>query len=101
MKHNALCLALCLVISALVAFGQTGSSALSGTVTDTSGAVVPGANVSVINENTGLSYRQVTTDAGVFSFTALPVGPYTVNVEATGFKTTKRTRNILVVDTPL
>src|SRR5690349_12634399 len=91
----------CIALFALAAFSQTGTSSISGTVTDTSGAVIPAASVTLTNENTGITYHQVTTEAGVYSFTALPVGPYTVSIEAPGFKTTKRTSNVLVVQTPL
>ena len=54
---------ICFVVLAIASFAQTGTSSISGTVTDTSGAVIPGAAVTVTNENTGLSYRQTTTEA--------------------------------------
>ena len=68
--------------------GATG--AISGTVSDASGAVVAGARVDVVNEATGQAERHVTTDsAGAFTATLLPVGTYTVQVSASGFATTK------------
>ncbi len=81
-------------------FAQSTSS-ISGAVTDSSGAVIPGAAVTVMNEETGVVNRQTTTDSGLFSFPALPVGGYTVIAEMKGFKTERRTRNVLVVNTPL
>jgi len=81
-------------------FAQSTSS-ISGAVTDSSGAVIPGAAVTVMNEETGVVNRQTTTDSGLFSFPALPVGAYIVTAEMKGFKTERRTRNVLVVNTPL
>jgi hypothetical protein len=90
-----------LLLAALLTWGQTSTSQISGTVRDNSGAVVPGASVTITNEQTGVNYRQQTTAAGFYSFPALPVGFYSVNVEAKGFKTAVLTRNELVVNTPL
>src|SRR5258708_4494188 len=90
-----------LVISASAALGQTGTSGISGTVRDATGAVVANATVTAKNEATTLSQNQNSTDAGLFAFTSLPVGNYTVTVEKTGFKTFKKTGNALEVGTPL
>ncbi len=79
---------------------QTSTSRLSGTVTDSTSAVVPGAKVIAKNEATGVTYTQTTTDAGLYSFSSLPVGSYTVTVERTGFKTTNKTGNVIEVGTP-
>jgi hypothetical protein len=74
-----------------LAFAQGGATgAITGTVSDASGAVVAGAKVDVVNEGTGQTERHVTTDsAGAFTATLLPVGTYTVQVSASGFATTK------------
>src|SRR5438034_2841003 len=90
-----------LVICASTALGQTGTSGISGTVRDVNGAVVPNATVTAKNEATNVSQNQNTTDAGLFAFTSLPVGNYTVSVEKSGFKTYKKTGNALEVGTPL
>jgi hypothetical protein len=91
---------LCLV-PLFVTQAQTSTSSLSGTVTDSTGAVIPGATVTITQELTGVSQTQSTTEAGLYSFPSIPVGPYTVSVEMRGFKKTKRTNNTLVVNTPL
>src|SRR5579863_4100052 len=72
-------------------FAQGGATgAITGTVSDASGAVVAGAKVDIVNEATGQAERHVTTDAaGAFTGTLLPVGTYTVQVSASGFATTK------------
>jgi hypothetical protein len=67
------------------AVAQYGAS-LQGTVTDPSGAVVAGANVTVTNDATGVSHSTVTSASGFYRVAALPPGSYTVNVESTGFQ---------------
>ena len=84
-----------------VAFAQTGGSRITGTVTDVSGALVPGATVTARNEATGVTYTQTTTEAGLYAFPSVPVGTYTVSVALQGFKTANKTGNILEVNTPL
>ncbi|PYV02637.1 MAG: hypothetical protein DMG10_13940 [Acidobacteria bacterium] len=90
-----------LVLAAALCLAQTGASRISGTVTDSSGAVVPGVTVTAKNEATGVTHTQITTARGLYAFPALPVGSYTIIAELAGFKTTQKTGNILVVDTPL
>jgi hypothetical protein len=69
---------------------------INGTVTDTTGAVVPGAKVTVTNEATQISRSIPADDKGYFVFEELPVGQYTVTVDRDKFKTTKKTGNVLV-----
>lgn len=83
------------------ASAQTSTSRISGTVTDPSGAVVPGASVTLINEATGVTYSQATTGAGVYAFSSVPAGIYTVRVEVSGFKIAENKGNVLEVNTPL
>lgn len=84
-----------------VAVAQTSTSRITGRVIDTKQASIPGANVTITNEATGLSQTQTTTEAGVYAFEALPVGNYSVTVEQTGFKKFVKTGNHLEVNTPL
>jgi hypothetical protein len=74
-----------------VAFAQGGATgAISGVVQDASGAVIASAQVSIISEAIGEVVRQTTTDSsGAFTTTLLPVGDYTVEVNAKGFPDTK------------
>ena len=85
----------------VAAFAQTSTSQISGSVTDSSGSVVPNAVVTLQNEATGVIQKQTTTDAGVYAFPSIPVGTYTVSVEATGFKTSLRSGNTVQVNTPV
>jgi hypothetical protein len=80
---------------------QTSTSLLSGTIYDNSGAVVAGASITVQNEATGGSLKQLSNSAGLYAFPSIPVGTYTVIVEMPGFKTARQTSNKLVVGTPL
>ena len=69
------------------AFAQSVSGTILGTVTDSTGAVMSGAKVTVVNEGTGLT-RTVTADAnGEYSAPSMPTGRYTLIVAVTGFKT--------------
>jgi hypothetical protein len=74
-----------------LAFAQGGATgAIGGVVQDTSGAVIANAKVDITSEATGQLMRQVTTNAsGLFSALLLPVGNYTVTVNAAGFPETK------------
>src|SRR5437879_4149105 len=90
-----------MVVSAAIVSAQTGTSNITGTVRDTTGAVVPGATVTAKNEATGVTNTQITTDSGLYAFSSLPVGAYTITVEKQGFKTLQRTNNRLEVGTPL
>src|SRR5437588_758571 len=93
--------ALALFVCSATAFSQTGTSNITGIVRDVNGAVVPGASVTAKNEATGVSSTQTTTDSGLFAFSSLPVGKYTISVEKQGFKTLQKTGNVLEVGTPL
>jgi hypothetical protein len=59
---------------------------IQGTVLDSQGAAVPGAQITVTAQETGLSQQAVTDDNGVFSVSRLAPGPYSVAVEKQGFK---------------
>lgn len=82
------CLLVVLLVVPLTAIAQTFRGAISGTVTDASGAVVPNAKVTCTNDGTAVQLSSVTTNDGVFSFQDLPLGSYTVVVTAGGFQST-------------
>ena len=64
---------------------------ISGTVTDSSEAIIPDATVTVTNLSTRAERNTTTTSAGVFFFTSLPIGDYTLRVSKEGFKQYQRT----------
>lgn len=99
MRHLAgLFLALALAATAFAA--QTSTSHISGAIRDSSAAVIAGAEVTLISEATGLVQKQPTTGAGVYAFPSIPVGSYTLRVEAIGFKTVVRSGISVQVNTP-
>ena len=67
-----------LLLSGLALFAQTDAARLSGTVTDSTGAVIPGATISVLNERTGQSREVVTSPTGTFLLNNLAPSTYTV-----------------------
>jgi len=88
-------------LSVTTAFAQTGTSNITGSVRDANGAIVPGASVSAKNEATGVVNTTATTDSGLYAFSSLPVGLYTITVEKQGFKKFQKTGNALEVGEPL
>ena len=77
-----------LVLSSSPAYAQGGTtSTLSGIAVDSSGAVLPGADVTVTLPSTGFTQSAVTNADGAFSFPGLNIGTYTVTVKLSGFKT--------------
>lgn len=81
---------LALILTLSTAFGQTVTGTLEGHVKDATGAVIPGARVTVANDETGLKRTAETNSTGYYQVTFLPVGPYTVTAELTGMATQKR-----------
>lgn len=75
---------------AALAYAQTTSTSILGTVTDKSGAVVAGAKITARNVGTGVARAATTTNTGDFNFPLLDVGTYDVTVEMPGFKTETR-----------
>jgi hypothetical protein len=70
-------------------------------VTDSSGALVPGAEVSMLHEPTGLKRTMLTNPSGQYAFEAVPLGPYTITVTMQGFKRFSSAANELQVGEPL
>jgi hypothetical protein len=69
------------------ALAQTGAGALTGIVSDQSGAKVPGATVTATNQATNVAYTAVSNEAGNYTITSVPVGMYVLKAELSGFKT--------------
>ncbi len=92
MRVQTTVLALLLILAAaLPARAQRTTASIRGTVTDATGGVVPGADVTVKGTDTGLTQSTVTNTDGVFSFPELPVGTYSVEVTISGFKSSVQT----------
>jgi hypothetical protein len=76
-----------LTISANTLFAQANSGDLTGTVFDTSGAAIPNATVVALDDSTGVRTNAQTNAGGVYRFTNLPAGRYTLTASASGFST--------------
>src|SRR5215470_10574068 len=72
-------------ILSFVAYGQN-SASIVGRITDPSGAIVPGANVTAKEVNTGLSRTAVSDQEGYYAIPLLRAAEYTVSIEAQGFR---------------
>jgi hypothetical protein len=97
-------LVVCAMTMVLVLAGTaravTGGS-ISGTVTDQSGGVVPGATVTLKNVALGTEYKATTDAIGSYSFPNLPVGDFDMTVSATGFKAQQKNGYVMDTDSAL
>jgi hypothetical protein len=96
-----LVLVLCGVVPSVVpgwAAAQQGLGTILGTVTDSTGAALPGASIEVKNLGTGVAVSLVSNQDGAYSAPNLLVGTYTVKVALEGFKSVVRTGIVLEVD---
>ncbi len=82
--------------AALVQF----EASIQGTVTDKSGAVVSGANVSVTDQSTGVSHGAVSDASGFYRISALPPGKYRVDVQAGNFKKSSQADVVVNAEQP-
>src|SRR5581483_9417607 len=71
------------------AYGQL-SAQITGTVTDTTGAVMPSVAVNVVNEDTGIKWDAKTNEAGIYTVPLLQPGNYRISAQATGFRGASR-----------
>src|SRR5205085_10917446 len=76
--------------SALCMRGQEARGTLLGRVSDTSDAIISGANVRVLNADTGVQFTSVSNKSGDYMFPLLVPGTYSVTVEHSGFKSWQR-----------
>ena len=97
-------LMLCFLVTLMapgVSLAQETTGSILGTVTDPSGAVIPGAQVVVTNLQTNNQRTTVTTGAGLFNFPNLPIGDYDLKISGQGFKQYVRSKIHLDVNDKL
>ena len=99
-RSSVIASVLLVFIFTCTAIAQTFRGSIQGTVTDGSGAAVPGALVKVFSPGTGLSRMMKTNDQGVYVASELPLGTYNVTVEMQGYKTTTLTEIPVSVGSP-
>jgi hypothetical protein len=96
--RRILAAAVCAALAAGFAGAQESRGSITGSVTDASGAIVPGAAVVATNQATNLAVTAKSDARGNYSLLYLPAGSYTVTVELTGFKKIGRTVEVRVGD---
>lgn len=99
--------ALAFLLSLTAAFGQIGTSTITGRVTDTTGAVIPGVGVTVVQVQTNFTFTATTNNEGLYRVQSLQPGLYRITLEAQGFRrmvrenVELRTGDTLAVDATL
>ena len=95
-------LLLAIALGTASGFGQGGPTGqISGRVTDPTGAVLPGVEVTATQTETGLVRSVVTNEAGAYTLASLPVGPYKLEAALPGFRTFLQTGIVLQVNANL
>ena len=87
-----------LVLSAALALAQAGRGSISGLVSDPTGAIVNGAQVTALNHATGVALHTVTSAAGLYSFVSLTPGVYVVTASQKGFESVAQDNVPVTVD---
>ncbi len=95
---RGLSLLFCFAALSLAAWGQEVTATITGTVTDSSGAVVAGAAVSAQEVDRGTLFSSKTNSAGIYNLPQLHIGTYDVKVEASGFATAEHPPITLVLN---
>src|SRR5437762_8833451 len=86
MRRLLVAAVLCLLVS-VVSFSQTINATLGGTVSDASGALIPGVTIKAVNSATGITTTALTNEAGAYQFASIQSGTYKVSAELPGFQT--------------
>ncbi len=81
-------LCICLLVSSPAARAQVDQGTILGTVQDKTGAVIPGATVTLTDTDTGLTLTRQTNGSGIYVFSPVKIGNYNVSATASGFQTT-------------
>ncbi|MEW5974437.1 MAG: carboxypeptidase regulatory-like domain-containing protein [Acidobacteriota bacterium] len=97
--HKVVCSLSIVLLLSSAALAQLSKGSLSGTITDPNNLVIAGAKVLATHVPTGIVYETVTSDAGLYAFPSLNVGPYTVSVEQAGFKKLTRSGVVIAIST--
>lgn len=84
---RSLSLALLATLLATALWAQRQTASVAGSITDSSGAPVPSAQISIKNLGTGISREAVSNESGLYTVTALPAGTYSITVTKSGFST--------------
>ena len=88
---------LCLLLAPVQVQAQSFTASLQGTVKDSTGAVVQGARLTLVNEATNVRQEKLSDSHGLYLFTLLPPGTYKLTVDTPGFQTSVRSGMVLQV----
>ncbi len=75
------------LVSAALTYAQIDRANLNGTVSDSSGALIPGARIEIVSRETGIRRETATGPAGTYNLTGLPIGTYDLSISHQGFET--------------
>src|SRR5208337_1578040 len=96
--RNFLSVCILCLCAGSVAFAQAGRGSISGLVSDPTGAIVNGAQVTALNQATGVALHTVTSAAGLYSFVSLTPGVYVVTASQKGFESVAQKNVLVTVD---
>ncbi len=86
----------CILSSAILTFAQTATTSLRGTIKDPGGALVPGATISITDNDTGKAFSTTSNTAGAYQFAQIPPAKYTIRITAAGFGAQTKVAELLV-----
>ena len=87
---------ICILSTVTLSFGQTASTSLRGAVKDPTGALVPGAKITIVDAAKGATFTATATGSGSYTFAQIPPAKYTITVTAAGFGDQSKTAELLV-----
>lgn len=94
-------LLLLILCGATLAVAQSTNATISGVVVDAAGKIIPGAEIEIVNDATGVHYSSETNGTGIYSVAILPPGEYRLQVSKVGFKTLIKPGVVLNVQSAL
>jgi hypothetical protein len=89
--HLTLWVLLLLLLQSQRIYGQVDEGSINGTIQDPTGAVIPGAQVTLLNTDQGITLTTTTSGSGAYTFSPVRIGHYSITVNAPGFTTTTQT----------
>jgi hypothetical protein len=95
-RVSRIVLSLLIALTCTLTFAQSANTSLRGVVKDPTGAVIPGAKITLVDNATGRSLSSVADAGGEYQFTQLPPAKYTISVVAQGFGTRTEIAELLV-----
>ncbi|MBS1803429.1 MAG: carboxypeptidase regulatory-like domain-containing protein [Acidobacteria bacterium] len=87
---------LCILSTVTLSFSQVATTSLRGTIKDPSGALVPGAKITITDAASGTSISKISDNGGAYVFAQIPPAKYTILISAAGFGTQTKTAELLV-----